>query len=75
MDFESADESSISNIRQDYTYEVTDHYCACINYGFRMTFLERVEKLKIKDNLLELEKKNNRTIFYQKNGECSKRSK
>ena len=57
MDFESADESSISNIRQDYTYEVTDHYCACINYGFRMTFLERVEKLKIRDNLLELEKK------------------
>ena len=57
MDFESADESSISNIRQDYTYEFTDHYCACINYGFRMTFLERVEKLKIKDNLLELEKK------------------
>jgi hypothetical protein len=57
MDFESADESSISNIRQDYTYEVTDHYCACINYGFRMTFLERVEKLKIKDNLIELEKK------------------
>ena len=57
MDFESADESSISNIRQDYTYEVTDHYCASINYGFRMTFLERVEKLKIKDNLLELEKK------------------
>lgn len=57
MDFESADESSISNIRQDYTYEVTDHYCASINYGFRMTFLERVEKLKIRDNLLELEKK------------------
>ena len=57
MDFESADESSISNIRQDYTYEVTDHYCACINYEFRMTFLERVEKLKIRDNLLELEKK------------------
>lgn len=57
MDFESADESSISNIRQDYTYEVTDHYCACINYRFRMTFLERVEKLKIRDNLLELEKK------------------
>ena len=57
MNFESADESSISNIRQDYTYEVTDHYCACINYGFRMTFLERVEKLKIRDNLLELEKK------------------
>ena len=57
MDFESADESSISNIRQDYTYEVTDHYCACINYGFRMTFLERVEKFKIRDNLLELEKK------------------
>ena len=57
MDFESADESSISNIRQDYTYEITDHYCACINYGFRMTFLERVEKLKIRDNLLELEKK------------------
>ena len=54
MDFESADESSISNIRQDYTYEVTDHYCACINYGFRMTFLERVEKLKIKYNLIEL---------------------
>ena len=57
MDFESADESSISNIRQDYTYEVTDHYCASINYGFRMTFLERVEKFKIRDNLLELEKK------------------
>ena len=57
MDFESADESSISNIRQDYTYEVTDHYCACINYRFRMTFLERVEKLKIRDNLIELEKK------------------
>ena len=57
MDFESADESSISNIRQDYTYELTDHYCASINYGFRMTFLERVEKLKIRDNLLELEKK------------------
>ena len=57
MDFESADESSISNIRQDYTYEVTDHYCACINYGFRITFLERVEKLKIRDNLLGLEKK------------------
>lgn len=57
MDFESADESSISNIRQDYTYEVTDHYCASINYGFRMTFLERVEKLKIRDNLIELEKK------------------
>lgn len=57
MDFESADESSISNIRQDYTYEVTDHYCASINYRFRMTFLERVEKLKIRDNLLELEKK------------------
>ena len=57
MDFESADESSISNIRQDYTYEVTDHYCASINYGFRMTFLERVEKLKIRDNLLELERK------------------
>ena len=57
MNFESADESSISNIRQDYTYEVTDHYCACINYRFRMTFLERVEKLKIRDNLLELEKK------------------
>lgn len=57
MNFESADESSISNIRQDYTYEVTDHYCASINYGFRMTFLERVEKLKIRDNLLELEKK------------------
>ena len=57
MDFESADESSISNIRQDYTYEVTDHYCACINYEFRMTFLERVEKLKIRDNLLELERK------------------
>ena len=57
MDFESADESSISNIRQDYTYELTDHYCACINYRFRMTFLERVEKLKIRDNLLELEKK------------------
>ena len=57
MDFESADESSISNIRQDYTYEVTDHYCACINYRFRMTFLERVEKFKIRDNLLELEKK------------------
>ena len=57
MNFESADESSISNIRQDYTYEVTDHYCACINYEFRMTFLERVEKLKIRDNLLELEKK------------------
>ena len=57
MDFESADESSISNIRQDYTYEITDHYCACINYEFRMTFLERVEKLKIRDNLLELEKK------------------
>ena len=57
MDFESADESSISNIRQDYTYEVTDHYCASINYEFRMTFLERVEKLKIRDNLLELEKK------------------
>lgn len=57
MDFESADESSISNIRQDYTYEVTDHYCACINYEFRMTFLERVEKLKIRDNLIELEKK------------------
>ena len=57
MDFESADESSISNIRQDYTYEITDHYCACINYGFRITFLERVEKLKIRDNLIELEKK------------------
>ena len=57
MDFESADESSISNIRQDYTYEATDHYCASIIYGFRVTFLERVEKLKIRDNLLELEKK------------------
>ena len=48
MNFESADESSTSNIRQDYTYKVTDHYCASINYGFRMTFLEPVEKLKIK---------------------------
>ena len=57
MDFESADESSISNIRQDYTYEVMDHYYSSINYGFRMTFLERVEKFKIRDNLLELEKK------------------
>ena len=57
MNFESANESSISNIRQDYSYEVTDHYCASINYGFRMTFIERVEKLKIKDNLLELGKK------------------
>lgn len=57
MDFESANESSISNIREDYTYEITDHYCASKNYIFRMTFLERVEKLKIRDNILELEKK------------------